>query len=152
MSLKLIVVSTRFDLSILISKQHKFSYLKKMPKPETKLWHELKRITPQITWTRLENSSVFGTPDLLGYNNNQHFFTVELKVIRGRKIKFSPHQIAFHKLHPKNSFILAKHLGPCTVKLYEGSRIMELAACGLELDACCLGLGLEACALFLENV
>ena len=114
-----------------------------MPKPETKFWHELKRITPQIKWTRLENSSVFGTPDLLGYNNNQHFFTVELKVTRGNSVRLSPHQIAFHKLHPKNSFILAKHLGPCTVKLYEGSRIMELAASGLALDPLCLGL--EAC-------
>ena len=145
MSLKLIMVSTRFDLSILISKQHKFSYLKKMPKPETKLWHELKRITPQITWTRLENSSVFGTPDLLGYNTNQHFFTVELKVTRINSVRFSPHQIAFHKLHPKNSFILVQRLGPCAVKLYEGSRIMELVACGFKLEACCLGLGLEAC-------
>ena len=111
-----------------------------MVKPETKFWHELKRITPQITWTRLENSSVFGTPDLLGYNNNQHFFTVELKVTRGIKIKFSPHQIAFHKLHPKNSFILAKHLASSRVKLYEGEKIMELVACGLELEACCLSL------------
>ena len=109
-------------------------------KPERKLWHELQTITPQIRWTRLENTSVFGTPDLLGYNTNKHFFTVELKVTRGRKIKFSSHQIAFHKLHPKNSFILAKHLGPGTVKLYEGSRIMELVACGLKLEACCLGL------------
>ena len=147
MSLKLIMVSTRFDLSILISKQHKFSYLKKMPKPETKLWHELKRITPQITWTRLENNSVFGTPDLLGYNTNQHFFTVELKVTRINSVRFSPHQIAFHKLHPKNSFILVQHLGPRFVKLYEGSRIMELVACGLKLEACCLGLGLEACGV-----
>ena len=81
-----------------------------MVKPETKFWHELKRITPQIKWTRLENSSVFGTPDLLGYNNSGHFFTVELKVTKGVKIRFSPHQIAFHKLHPKNSFILAKQL------------------------------------------
>ena len=116
-----------------------------MPNPEPKFWHELKRITPQITWTRLENNSVFGTPDLLGYNTNQHFFTVELKVTRINSVRFSPHQIAFHKLHPKNSFILAKHLGPCAVKLYEGSRIMELVACGLKLEACCLGLGLEAC-------
>jgi len=121
-----------------------------MVKPETKFWHDLKRNTPQITWTRLENSSVFGTPDLLGYNTNKHFFTIELKVTRGRKIRFSPHQIAFHKLHPKNSFILAKHLGPCTVKLYEGSRIMELAACGLELEACCLGLA--ACSLKLSSL
>ena len=152
MSLKLIMVSTRFDLSILISKQHKFSYLKKMPKPETKLWHELKRITPQITWTRLENNSVFGTPDLLGYNTNQHFFTVELKVTRINSIRFSPHQIAFHKLHPKNSFILVKSLATSRSKLYEGSQIMELVACGLKLEACCLGLGLEACGLYLSEL
>jgi len=123
-----------------------------MPKPETKFWHELKRITPQITWTRLENTSLLGTPDLLGYNTNQHFFTVELKVTRGNSVRLSPHQIAFHKLHPKNSFILVKHRGSCAVKLYEGSRIMELVACGLKLDACCLGLGLEACGLYLSEL
>ena len=119
-------------------------------KSETKLWHELKRITPQITWTRLENRSVFGTPDLLGYNTNQHFFTVELKVTKGVKIRFSPHQIAFHKLHPKNTFILVKHLASSRVKLYEGSSINKLVACGLKLDACCLGL--EACRLKLESL
>ena len=119
-----------------------------MAKPETKFWHELKRITPQIRWTRLENTSVFGTPDLLGYNNSGHFFTVELKVTKGVKIKFSPHQIAFHKLHPKNSFILAKHLASCDVKLYEGFKIEQLVACGLKLDACCSGF--EACGLRLS--
>ena len=121
-----------------------------MAKPETKFWHELKRITPQIKWTRLENSSVFGTPDLLGYNNSGHFFTVELKVTKGKKIRFSPHQIAFHKLHPKNTFILAKHLASCDVKLYEGSKIDELVACGLALEACCLGLA--ACGLKLSQL
>ena len=119
-------------------------------KPETKFWHELKRITSQIKWTRLENSSVFGTPDLLGYNNNQHFFTVELKVTKSNSVRFSPHQIAFHKLHPKNSFIMVKHLASCDVKLYEGSKIDELAACGLKLDPLCLGL--EACGLVLESL
>ena len=116
-------------------------------KPETKFWHEFKRITPQIRWTRLENSSVFGTPDLLGYNNSGHFFTVELKVTKGNSVRFSPHQIAFHKLHPKNTFILVKHLASCDVKLYEGFKIDELVACGLKLEACCLGL--EACGLWL---
>ena len=119
-------------------------------KPETKFWHELKRITPQIKWTRLENSSVFGTPDLLGYNNSKHFFTVELKVTKGKKIRFSPHQIAFHKLHPKNSFIMVKHLASCDVKLYEGSKIDELVACGLTLEAC--RLGLDACGLYLSEL
>ncbi len=62
-------------------------------KPETKLWHEFKRVTTDISWTRLENTSVFGTPDLLGYNTSGKFFTVELKVTFGNKIRFSPHQI-----------------------------------------------------------
>ena len=128
-----------------------------MPKPESKFWHELKRITPQIKWTRLENTSVFGTPDLLGYNSSGHFFTVELKVTSGNSVRLSPHQIAFHKLHPKNSFIMVKTRGPCSVKLYEGSRIMELEACGLKLEPLCLGLdacclGLEACGLRLASL
>ena len=121
-----------------------------MPKPETKFWHELKRITPQIRWTRIENTGVFGSPDLLGYNTSGHFFTVELKVTRGNSVRFSPHQIAFHKLHPKNSFIMVKSRGPCTVNLYEGSRIMELGACGLKLEALCLGL--EACIYHFDQL
>jgi len=121
-----------------------------MPKPETKFWHELKRITPQIRWTRIENTGVFGTPDLLGYNTFGHYFTVELKVTRGNSVRFSPHQIAFHKLHPKNSFILAKHLASCDVKLYEGAQITELVACGLKLEPCCLGL--DACVYHLDQL
>ena len=119
-------------------------------KLESKFYNELKRITPQIRWTRLENSSVFGTPDLLGYNTNQHFFTVELKVARSNSVRLSPHQIAFHVTHPKNSFIMVKSLAACTVKLYEGSDVKQLAACGLELEACCLGL--EACGLMFESL
>jgi hypothetical protein len=37
-----------------------------------------------------------------------------------------------------------------SVKLYEGKNIKELAARGLQLDACCLGL--EACRLHLESL
>ena len=68
------------------------------------------------------------------------FFTVELKVSKGNKLTFSPHQIAFHIKHPTNTFILAEHHEQRAIKLYEGSAIQELAARGLELDACCLGL------------
>ena len=117
-------------------------------KPETKLWHELKRITPQITWTRIENTSLLGTPDLLGYNVNSHFFTVELKVTKGKKVTFSPHQIAFHMRHPNNTFIMVKHLASRDVKLYEGKVIEQLVACGLKLDAC--RLGLAACCSHLQ--
>ena len=118
---------------------------------EQKLYKKLKEFTPQIIWNRIENLSLPGMPDLLGYNTSGTFFTVELKVTKGRKIRFSPHQIAWHVTHPKNSFILVQALGPRAVnryQLFRGSRIMELAACGLELEASCLGL--EACRLELE--
>jgi hypothetical protein len=36
------------------------------------------------------------------------------------------------------------------VKLYEGSSILQLAACGLSLAACCSGL--DACRLLLEEL
>ena len=110
---------------------------------EKKLYKKLKAKTPKIIWNRIENLAIPGMPDLLGYNTNGHFFTVELKVTKGRKLKFSPHQISWHFTHPNNTFILAEALGPCTgnrFHLYRGSRIMELNPAGLTLGACCLGL------------
>ena len=121
-----------------------------MVKNETKFWHQIKKSTPEISWTRVENSSALGTPDLLGYNVNSHFFTLELKVTSGNKIRFSPHQIAFHVRHPRNTCIMVKHLASRDVKLYEGRVIEQLVACGLKLDAC--RLGLEACCLKLETL
>ena len=120
---------------------------------EQKLYKKLKESTPQIIWNRIENLSLPGMPDLLGYNNSGTFFTVELKVTKGRKIRFSPHQIAWHVQHPNNSFILAEARGPRTsnrFQMFRGSRIRELAACGLELEACCLGL--DACSLELNSL
>jgi hypothetical protein len=118
--------------------------------PEAKLYKKLKNKLPEISWIRLENNSLLGTPDLLAYNTSGHFFTVELKVTKGNKIKFSPHQISFHVKHPHNTFILVEALGPGTVKLFRGSQILELEACGLELEACCLSL--EACGLFFSKL
>jgi len=110
---------------------------------EQKLYKKLKEFTPQIIWNRVENISVVGMPDLLGYNTNGHFFTVELKVTKGKKLKFSPHQIAFHVTHPNNTFIIAETLGPRALnrfQMYRGSSIMDLVPAGLQLEACCLGL------------
>ena len=118
--------------------------------PERKVYNKIKKSIPEISWIRLENHSLHGTPDLLGYNNSGHFFTVELKVTKGNKVRFSPHQIAFHVKHPINTFIMVQHLGSGTVKLFRGSQILELEACGLELEACCLSL--EACGLFFKSL
>ena len=118
--------------------------------PEAKLYKKIKRNFKSISLIRLENNSLLGTPDILACNTSGHFFTIELKVTKGNKVRFSPHQIAFHVKHPHNTFICIEHLGSGCVKLYEGSRILELDACGLKLDACCLGL--EACRLFFQKL
>ena len=118
--------------------------------PEAKLYQKVKRNSDGISWIRIENLSLLGTPDLLGYNTSGHFFTLELKVTKGNKVRFSPHQIAFHVKHPKNSFILVEHLGQRSVKLFPGSMIMELDACGLALDPLCLSL--DACCLWLSEL
>jgi len=118
--------------------------------PEAKFYNYFKKKTPEIIYTRIENTSSLGTPDALCYNENQFYFTLEFKVSRSKKLKFSAHQIAWHIRHPKNSFILAKSLASGDIKLYEGLRILELVARGLELDACCLGL--EACRLRLLSL
>ena len=102
--------------------------------PERKLYQNLKRNTPSISWNRIENIAGIGLPDCLGYNTSKHFFTVELKVIKGNRIRFSPHQIAFHQTHPKNTFILIQALGPRCLKLFPGSAILELEACGYACD------------------
>ena len=118
--------------------------------PERKLYKKIKKLLPNISWIRLENNSLLGTPDLLACNTSGHFFTVELKVTKSNKVRLSPHQISFHVKHPKNTFILVEHLGSGDVKLFPGSQVLDLAACGLELDACCLGL--EACGLLFESL
>jgi|TARA_B100001939_G_scaffold9555_1_gene8642 hypothetical protein len=119
-------------------------------KAERKLYEKLKRNCNKISWIRLENLSLSGTPDLLGYNTNGHFFTVELKVTKSNKVRFSPHQIAFHVKHPKNSFILVEHLGQRSVKLFPGSGILALEACGLALEPLCLTL--DACCSFFQEL
>ena len=98
--------------------------------PEAKLYQKLKKSTPRIIWNRIENLSLPGMPDLLGYNNSGHFFTVELKVAKGNKVKFSPHQIAFHLSHLKNTFILINALGQRCIKLFPGSAVRDLSTEG----------------------
>ena len=123
--------------------------------PEAKFYQNVKQNFKQFSLIRIENNSLLGTPDLLVCNTSGNFCTIELKVTKGNKIQFSPHQIAFHIKHPHNTFILAKALGPLPPKtspisMYHGSRIKELDACGLKLDACYSGW--DACRLALERV
>ena len=121
---------------------------------ERQLWKKLKNETTSISWTRLENWALFGTPDLLGYSSLGTFFTVELKSTSPKNpqfVRFSPHQISFHIKHKKNTFILVA----CALKLggfrlYPGSRILELVDSGLKLEPLACGLG--PCVSVLEGL
>ena len=119
---------------------------------ERQLWKKLKNETTSISWTRLENWALFGTPDLLGYTNSGTFFTVELKSTTSKKVefvRFSPHQISFHIKHKKNTFVLvACTLDQGLVRLYPGKKILELVDSGLRLEP--LACGLASCSRLLE--
>lgn len=93
-------------------------------KPEQKLWHDLKKNTHDIIWNRIENLACVGMPDLLGYSSNQKYFTVELKIAVGNKVRLSPHQISYHVLHPVNSFFLIRK--DKQLILIAGTQVMEL--------------------------
>ena len=123
------------------------------PMSERQLWRKLKNESKRISWTRLENWALFGTPDLLGYTPSGNFFTVELKVttVRNRNfVRFSPHQISFHIKHKKNTFILVACALDQLVRLYSGSQIRELVDSGIRLEP--LACGLSSCVSLLEGL
>jgi len=120
---------------------------------ERELWRKLKNESKRITWTRLENWALFGTPDLLGYSDSGTFFTVELKVTTPAKssfVRFSPHQISFHIKHPKNTFVLVACALDQLVRLYPGSGIIQLVDLGTKLEP--LACGLSSCVSLLEGL
>ena len=120
---------------------------------ERQLWKKLKNETTSISWTRLENWALFGTPDLLGYARSGTFFTVELKSTATKKdykVRFSPHQISFHIKHKKNTFVLVACALDQLVRLYPGSRILELVDSGTRLEP--LACGLASCVALLEGL
>ena len=89
-------------------------------KPETKLWRIIKKHTPSIYWNRIENAINNGIPDLLGSLENSNFFTVELKITYDNKtVRFSPHQIAWHKVNHGCKFIMISPRCLSSVKLFE---------------------------------
>ena len=97
-------------------------------KRESKLWQLVKKKTPKIQWTRLESWSSFGTPDLLGYHENCGFFMVELKIVYGNKLHFSPHQKLFQLTRKKRNYILAQEASSGRVNLYGSTSILDLLA------------------------
>ena len=118
---------------------------------ESNLYKKLKKEFKTISFIRIENRALLGTPDLLCQNANGVFFTLELKLTKAYSVRLSPHQISFHMKHKACTFVLvacSPKLG--TYRLYSGSRILELVASGLKLEP--LAEGLDACASVLEGL
>ena len=89
-------------------------------KPETKLWKLIKSKTPLIRWKRIENAINNGIPDLLGSGETSSFFTVELKITYDNKtVRFSPHQIAWHRINTGLKFIMISTRCQSSVKLFQ---------------------------------
>ncbi len=61
--------------------------------PEAKFYQYFKKNTPDISYTRIENTRALGTPDVLAYNKYNVFFTIEFKVSKRQQVRFSPHKI-----------------------------------------------------------
>jgi len=79
--------------------------------PEAKLYKKFKKATPTISYSRIENLALPGVPDALGYTKYNQFFTIEFKVAKANKVRFSSHQIGWHMRHPYNTFICIEALG-----------------------------------------
>ncbi len=105
---------------------------------EKNFWQEISKKLKQYQWLRLESYATQGVPDLLGTTQNGMFFTVELKVTKSKRVKVSPHQIAFHKARLNSpSFILVKSLVQSSSKksqlyLYHSSQLDQLLTKGIE--------------------
>ena len=121
-----------------------------MARPESKLYADLKKITKDFQWTRLENWASLGTPDLLGFHPKKFFFTLELKVTKRNKVALSPHQVAWHLNRGPGSFVLVHCIHLKQYRLYPGSRIEELFRLGLSLEPLVIG-SLDACACSLRE-
>jgi len=118
---------------------------------EAKFYKKIKKEWKSISFIRIENRALPGTPDCLCQNKNGTFFTLELKFTKAYSVALSPHQCAFHMKHKACTFVLvacSPKLGTC--RLYSGSRILELVDSGLKLEP--LAEGLDACASVLERL
>ena len=152
-----------------------------MIKTERDLWKLLKKSSTGILFDRIENWALPGIPDLLGYNQNKIFFTLELKVIKGNKIRFSPHQVSWHLRHGPGAFILVARPvnrgknttvnivnvqqrpkwvdvgglragGPTHFFLYESRQIMDLVERGLKTEPKVGGLRIDEIIKYINGL
>ena len=100
-----------------------------MAKLETQFWHNWKKNTPDIIWTRIENKHGGGVPDLYGtYNNKSAFLELKIKT-KQNKVLISPLQISWnykHFLENPINYYLVKDPRRAIIELYDGNKGREL--------------------------
>ena len=113
-------------------------------KPETKLYQRLKENLPSCLFTRIESRVNQGFPDcLVALPRSGTFAPLELKVVTyGRRVRLSPHQVAFHARHAEigcTTFILVLFVPykktasrDGQLLLYRGDQVLELARAGVD--------------------
>ena len=108
-------------------------------KPETSFWKTLKKSLEggEYIVSRLESYVTPGFPDCLIFHSVTGFFTVELKIAQdNNKVIISPFQIAWnmrHSLAGSQSYILVNLPLRDMVKLFHGSKTVELAQSTVDL-------------------
>jgi hypothetical protein len=116
-------------------------------KPETKLYQRLKENLSNCLITRIESRVNLGIPDcIIALPRSGTFVPVELKVVKhGRRVRLSPHQIAFHSRHAAigcATYVLVLFVPygkeatkEGVLKLYRGDQVLELAQSGVDTIA-----------------
>jgi hypothetical protein len=107
---------------------------------ESTFWKNIKEITPNIYWTRIETYGTPGIPDLLGvcmHEPKNISFWCELKIAKGHQLLLSPFQISWNVKRfslCQDNFIMAKIPETREVCLWSGSLARELAVNYTEVE------------------
>jgi len=111
---------------------------------ESALYKLLRARLAEVSLNRLETRVALGMPDCLAALPTGQWITLELKVVAsGRKIRLSPHQVAFHVRHAQMpSWIVVQYWPPGTARapdsillLYHGSQAQALLDTGIDTPA-----------------
>lgn len=114
-----------------------------MPK-ESSLYSALRDRLSSVSLMRIETRVALGMPDCLAALPTGQWVTLELKVVAsGRKIRLSPHQIAFHARHASlPSWIIVQYWPPGTTRspdsvllLYKAAQARQLLETGVDTPA-----------------
>ena len=149
-------IKKNLESDSVLSKEKRFALLKKEKRSvkdkekkkgsstkrgrESTFWKNIKEITPNIYWTRIETYGTPGLPDLLGvcmHEPKNISFWCELKIAKGHQLLLSPFQISWNVKRfslCQDNFIMAKIPETREIRLWSGSLVRELVVNYTEVE------------------